>query len=121
MATYTHMPPLFNRTVVRRDEATVPWDDANSRPRDINGAAGRQWVADGSPAPTEYAAPAPTDEETRTSALLADTDRQNLINAIKTATPAQIKAFINAQVTDLASAKVMLQKLTLLVALSLRD
>lgn len=60
-------------------------------------------------------------ENARTTAFNNDTDRQAFVAAVKNATPAQIKTYINNNVTDLASARTMLYRLTLLVAFSLRD
>ena len=48
---------------------------------------------------------------------LADTDRKDMVNRMKGATPAQIKNYINTNVTDLASAKVVLMKLALILSL----
>jgi len=62
----------------------------------------------------------PTADELRDEALIADTDRQAVFNQIRNATPAQIKNYVNTQVTDLASARVMLRNLTLLVAMLVR-
>lgn len=62
----------------------------------------------------------PTADDVRDEALLADTDRQAIITAIRNATPAQIKTYVNNNVTDLASARVMLRNLALLVALAIR-
>ncbi len=63
---------------------------------------------------------AQTEDETRDDALLADADRQAIYSAIRTATPAQIKNYIQNNVTDLASARAMLTRLTLLIAMIIR-
>lgn len=71
---------------------------------------------DTNPPPT----PPLTADEVRDDALIADTDRQTIVNAIRNATPAQIKNYVNNNVTDLASARVMLRNLALLVAMVVR-
>lgn len=57
----------------------------------------------------------------RTTAFNNDPDRNALVAAVKNATPAQIKTYINNNVNSLATARDMLIKLTLLVAMTLRD
>lgn len=57
----------------------------------------------------------------RDAAMASDVDRQDILAKIATATPTQIKNYINNNVTDLASAKVFLMKLTLLVARTLTE
>lgn len=64
--------------------------------------------------------PAPKADETRDDALLADVDRQAIYNAIRNATPQQIKTYIQNNVTDLASARAMLTRLALLIAILVR-
>jgi hypothetical protein len=53
----------------------------------------------------------------RAANFLADPNRQALITQLQTATPAQITAFITNNVTDLASARAMLVKFALVLAL----
>jgi hypothetical protein len=119
MTTYRFCVPN-NILVQRGSESFVPWNPVLNQPNDIEGSAGRQWRADGSPIPDSYIAPGVTAEETRRSALLADTDRQNFLDNIATHTPQEIKNYIANNVTDLASAKLMLARIALLVALNLR-
>lgn len=64
--------------------------------------------------------PPRTADEVRDEALLMDVDRQAIVAALRDATPAQIKTYVNNNVTDLASARVMLRNLALLVALAIR-
>lgn len=119
------MSYVFNNadhtSVLRDDVVHVPWDPANNRPLDYDGQAGRLWIEAGSPIPDPYVARPPTADEARITVFNADTDRQTLVDQIKTATPAQIKNYINTNVTDLASARQMLMRLTLLVAKYIRD
>lgn len=110
-----------DNSMVQRDTAFVPWNTVLNQPLDISGGAGVIWRQDGSPIPSPYVAPAPTVEQLREAALVADADRQVLVAAIQDATPAQIKTFITNNVTDLASARLMLIKLALLVAKVIRD
>jgi hypothetical protein len=55
------------------------------------------------------------------STLKADSSRAAFINAAKNATPAQVRNYINNQVTDLASAKSFLATLTLFVLTHFQD
>lgn len=45
----------------------------------------------------------------------ADSDFSDLLNKIKDATPAQIKTYVQNNVTDLASAKVLFAKILLVL------
>jgi hypothetical protein len=103
------------------DGAFVPWDAQANQPKDITGAAGKIWQRDGSPIPDPYVAPPPTADEIRAGQFNADVDRQDIVTQVKNATPTQIKNYINNNVTDLASARVMLIKIALLVAKTIRD
>lgn len=115
---YTFVLP--DNTLVQRDDgALIPW--GANRPADTAGVIYQKWVADGSPVPSAYVAPALTADQSRNAALDADTDRQNILQAIKGASPAQIKNYINNNVTDLASARTMLIRLALLVAKAIQD
>lgn len=58
--------------------------------------------------------------KTREQTFVADTDRQELLNQLLTATPAQIKNYVNNNVTDLASAKILLSKIILLLAIAIK-
>ncbi len=103
------------------DGATVSWNPALNQPSDVDGYVGRKWKEAGSPIPQAYVAPDPTADQIRAAAWLADADRQNLITQIANATPAQVKAYVNTNVTDLASAKVLLTKIILLVGMTIRS
>lgn len=52
----------------------------------------------------------------RLATFQSDTNRQAILAAIGNATPAQVASYVNNNVTDLASAKAMLVKITLLLA-----
>ena len=52
--------------------------------------------------------------------FVSDTNRQNIVTAIQTATPTQIVNWVNNNVTDLASAKVVLAKILLLIARTIK-
>lgn len=83
------------------------------------------WVEHDGPTPTDndvrlVISPPPTANLIRELALLADIDRQEVYNAIRDASPAQIKSYIQTNVTDLASARAMLIRIALLIALELR-
>lgn len=55
-------------------------------------------------------------EATRERAFLSDADRQEMIDRLTTATPAQIKTYVNNNVTNLAGAKTLLAQLMLVLA-----
>jgi hypothetical protein len=61
------------------------------------------------------------DNAIRFNVFRADTDRQDLVNNIAKKTPAQIKTYVQNNVTDLASAKILMAKILLLVGASGRD
>lgn len=52
----------------------------------------------------------------RIAAFQADTNRQAMLAALTSATPAQVQTYINNNFTDLPSAKVMLYKIALILA-----
>lgn len=60
--------------------------------------------------------PPPSASQIRYQAFQSDSNRQAILAAISTATPAQVATYVNNQVTDLASAKAMLVKVVLLLA-----
>jgi len=53
----------------------------------------------------------------RRDQFTADTDLQDLLARVQAATPAQVKTYVNTNVTDLASAKILLAKIILLLAI----
>jgi hypothetical protein len=119
----TYKFSIADNTVAQRDDnAFVPWSPvASDGPRDKGGGVFRRWKDEGSPIPDPYVAPAPTGDEVRSAQFNSDTDRQDIVTAAANATPQQIKNYINNNVTDLASAKVMLIKLALLVSKTIRN
>ena len=56
----------------------------------------------------------------RKATFLSDTDYQDLLNRLASATPAQIKNYVANNVTDLASAKMLMTKILLLISLIAR-
>lgn len=74
-----------------------------------------QFIEDNPPPP-----PLPTADELRAQQFAADSVRQVMVDQLRTATPDQIKTFIQNNVTDLASARVMLTRLALAIALIVR-
>lgn len=70
----------------------------------------------------KYATPqADITEAARISALRADPQRAAMVNALLNATPAQIDNYMDANVTDLASARAMLKRLAKLMAVAIRQ
>lgn len=57
----------------------------------------------------------------RMEAFTADPDRIDMIHRLKTATPGQIDAYIEANLTNLAQARSFLKKLTKVLATIARD
>lgn len=66
-----------------------------------------------------YVVPPPPDTsaQTRRAAFLADANYQALLAQLKAATPAQVSTYITTNVTDLPSARAMLIKMALILAL----
>lgn len=62
-----------------------------------------------------------TASQQRTETFNADPDRVDMLQRLKTATPAQIDSYIEANVTNLAQARSFLKKLTKVLALAIRD
>lgn len=60
-------------------------------------------------------------EETRRKNLSTDLTVIELKNTLLNATPAQINSYVNAQVTDIATAKTMIKKILLVLALALNN
>jgi len=114
-----------NKLAQRDDGAFIPWDTtANLGPSDKASSVYRRWQSEGSPVPLAFIAPALTPEQIARQVLLNNVNRQNIVAAIEAADPATIDIaitnYINNNVTDLASAKVMLIRLALLVAIVIR-
>jgi hypothetical protein len=57
----------------------------------------------------------------RDAAFRADATRVDMLTRLKNATPAQIDAYIEANVTNLAQARAFLKALTKVLALAIRD
>ncbi len=66
------------------------------------------------PNPPPPVAPLPQAE--REQPFIDDVDRKDLADRLRNATPAQVKAYVIANVTDLASARLLLTKILLLLA-----
>lgn len=112
-----------DNTVAQRstDGAFVPWDAQLNQPRDLRGAVGRQWIAEGSPAPAAYVAPPPSPDQQRVIDFSADTDRQNIVTLVGNATPAQIKTFCANNFPSLTAAeRLTMARIILLVAMTIR-
>jgi hypothetical protein len=65
--------------------------------------------------------PEESSEQARKTAIVSDPLRANLLNAVKTATNAQISNYVDNNVTDLASARTMFKRILLLISLDQRD
>src|SRR5690349_7011657 len=87
-------------------------DDAGNRDRALIAA----WEAEGNTIPA-YEPPAPTAEEMRAETFRSDPARVDLLARLKSATPAQIEGYIDANVTTLAQARTFLKALAKVIAL----
>lgn len=65
---------------------------------------------------TILAAQPQSQENLRDQAFKADIDLQDLLTRLTAATPAQLKNYVNNNVTDLASARVLLMKILLILS-----
>ena len=93
------------------DGASIPNDPANRDRIEYD-----VWVAKGN-VPDSYVIPSPTPQQIRITSFLNDLDRQVLMGKLTNATPDQIKTYVTANVTDLASARLMLTKIILILAI----
>lgn len=80
----------------------------------LNTPAYQVWLAKGN-VPTRIRQ-ADLTELLRPATIRRDPDAQDLLDRLSTATPAQVKAYVQANVTDLASAKLLLAKILLLLS-----
>lgn len=99
--------------------ASPPHDLGNNYIAIANNQANVGWLWDGAnlSAPPD---PALTPAQQRFANFMADPDRADLVNRLTTATPAQIDAFIEAQVTSLATAKPVFKAILKLLALTMK-
>ena len=107
-ATYTASGSI--EAVINGVVSTVPDDMKNARRREL-----ALWVADGNLI-AAYAAPPPTAEDNRQTALKADPTYIDLLNRAKTATPAEIDAWFAANVTTLPQARGVLAAIVKYIA-----
>lgn len=75
-----------------------------------------EWLDDSDPALAAFYAPGLATAK-RISDFKADANYQTLLTQLKAATPAQVSSYITNQVTDLPSARAMLIKMALVLAL----
>ncbi len=69
-----------------------------------------------------FVPPAPlTPDQVRDATFIADATRAELVDKLRTATPAQIEAYVAAKVTSLATAKDFLIQLTKVLATMVRN
>jgi hypothetical protein len=60
--------------------------------------------------------PPPTEAEVRNDAIRTDPDNVAMIERLRSATPDQIRAYVNTNVTDMASAKAMMARILVLLS-----
>lgn len=60
-------------------------------------------------------------EETRRTTYLSDPDRIDVLNRLRTATAAQIRTYVDNNVTNVAGAREMLKRILILIALDARS
>ncbi len=102
---------MADKLVVGADgvATTVPLSDADLAQQTIDDAN------------FSSASVAAAEEKTRTDTFRTDADRVDVLNRLKTATAAQIRQYVNNNVTDLASAKLMLARILILISLDARN
>lgn len=113
----------------RRPIQPGSWDDKgnwietniSSETPDVQAQCNSAWTSDAISAwqlEHPYIAPDPVQiaNQQRQTAFQADNNRQAMITALTSATPAQLQTYINNNVTDLPSARLMLYRLALVVA-----
>lgn len=85
-------------------------------PRHPDRIAFDRWIAQGN-APDPFVEDATVAAaKARQATLDADAARADLLTRLRSATPAQLNAYVDAQVTDLASARTMLKRILLVLA-----
>lgn len=57
-------------------------------------------------------------KQSRDDLIVGDPERQDLVDRLRSSTPAQIKAYVQNNITDLASAKTMIARILLILARS---
>lgn len=87
-----HWTPPSNTVVVPTEDASIGWD----------------WDGLTFVAPPANPEPPPTPEQLRAATFASLPDRQDIITRLRTATPAQIDAWLTANVTTLAQARTVL-------------
>jgi len=107
-------PGAMPGSVIRDDGASIP-----PAPGNCDWAEFQQWLAQGN-VPDPYVPPSPPADDARLDTIAADPDSVEIVEMLRTATLSQIKAYINNNVTNVASAKVALVKMALLLALIIK-
>lgn len=96
------------------DGAAIP-NDPNNRDRQVYD----DWRGAGN-APDPYVAPPPTPEQVRVTTFQNDANRADMITRLRTATPAQIDSWVDANVTTLAQGREVFKKILKVLATDYR-
>lgn len=121
---------LADNVIVNAVMLEADWQDSSSSnywpipgdhiliPHDLAGV-GWTWNGNAWQPPAAPPDPPPSAEQLRAATFVAQADRVDLISRLQTATPAQIDAWLTANVTNLAQARTVLGAVIKVLALNI--